>query len=175
MRQIDDARFAPAARLAGSRHQVHDGFTAVPPGCSANNASARGVEDETQPGRSHRKIDNRDWSETGSKRKRFQGRPDTSCSLCSVLRRRQALRADHPEIPPPVVNLDRGDVAKSRGGGTHEIHGMIRALSDDEQLAPEPIANEESTRDGIVGEPAEGKARGREPGVVRSQTRGWRG
>src|SRR5947208_19249 len=59
---------------------------------------------------------------------------------CAVGRR----RADHPEVSTPGVDLDRCDVAKSRGVGADKVHRMIRALARHDQLAPEPIAKKES-------------------------------
>ena len=177
MSHIRDARFTSggeAHRLDGVN--LHDGFHGRPAGTQRQQLTARGVEDENGPVRSDGKIDKRDRFQAGSNGEGLQGAAGNQLQLvqrcCTVVRRR---RADHPEISTSVVNLDRCDVAKSRGGGADEVHRMIRAVGDDHQFAPEPIANKESARDRIVGEPAKRKALGREPGAIRAQRRGRRG
>ena len=54
-------------------------------------------------------------------------------------------------------------LAKAGGVGAHEVDRMIRALADDDQLASELIAEQESLRHRVVGEAGRYKTLGREP------------
>src|SRR5437763_320262 len=71
-------------------------------------------------------------------------------------------RARHPQVSTPRVDLDRRDLLESGGVGAHEVDRMIRALADDNQLASELIAEEESVRHRVVCEASQDKTLGRE-------------
>ena len=164
---IRNARLASGGKTHGlGGLNLHDALHGRAARTQGQHLRAGGVEDEDLACRRDIKIDERDRFETVRHGKRFQRAAGRQLQLVQHSRAIVRRRADDPEISTFVVDLDRGNVAKPRGGCADKVHRMVGAVGDDHQLAPEPIANKESARDRIVGETAQRKTFARESGAA---------
>ena len=120
----------------------------------------RPVQREHGPGRRHRQVDQINRFVLRREGVRFQ-RP--SRDQLQPMQNTGAVRAArHPQIAALLVDPDCRHLFESGRLGPDQIHRVIRAVADHDQFPSAAIAEQESARDDVVGEPGQLKRRRRE-------------